>query len=414
MKVYVFEDGKAKDFFPLTMTRPVYDLRSGTTTLLEKLMDAIRGDYVLHTRDYLAEVTAEAHPGVPVNAPVEAEDALFVNGRWLYRGDAVELGDEHAAYAGGQLVYAYAKASTMEKLKGLSVPEALERLKAELGSQEVDARLAEWPWDLVFANPEMIEYDFKRLGKTGVHGEVKGDVEILGGEDRVYIAPGAKVYPGVVIDAEGGPVYIGEGARIYPFSFIEGPSSIGPGTYIMTGAKIREGVTAGPVVRMGGEVEESVVHGYSNKYHDGFLGHAYVGEWVSTHHEQRPKERLQRGRRIHQREAREVRLNKGGQHHRRPHQDEHRDTPQHGRRDRRHVQRPLHRPLAEVHTQLHLVPQREAKQGQRAPPHAPHRRDRDEQEGQEAHRGPEEALQVPLRDDQGGEGVLHTAIRKKV
>ncbi len=281
MRVYVFEDEKTVDFFPLTMTRPVYDLRTGITTILEKIMASVKGDYVLHTRDYLAEVTAEAHPGVPVNQPVTGEDSLFINGRWLYKGDGIDTGDEHVATAGDSVAYIYAKASTMERLKGASVPEAIERLRAELGSQSVDARLAEWPWDLVFANPEMIEYDFERLGKRGVHGKLLGKVDIIGGEDRVYIAPGAKVYPGVVIDAEGGPVYIGEGARIYPFSFIEGPGSIGPGTYVMIGAKIREGVTAGPVVRVGGEVEESIIHGYSNKYHDGFLGHAYVGEWVN-------------------------------------------------------------------------------------------------------------------------------------
>ena len=280
MKVYVFEDEKYENFFPLTMTRPVYDLRTGVTTLLEKFMRAIEGDYVLHTRDYLAEVVGESHPGLPVNAPVEAEDSLFINGRWMYRGEELDL-DEHVAEAEGGVAYVYAKASTMEKYRGSSIGEALKGLLGELGRDRVEARLAEWPWDLVFANPEMLEDDFRHIGDRGVHVDLPRSVEIMGGRDRVYIARGAKVYPNVVIDAEGGPVMIWEGARVYPFSFIEGPGSIGPGTYVMTGAKIREGVTAGPVVRMGGEVEESIVHGYSNKYHDGFLGHAYVGEWVN-------------------------------------------------------------------------------------------------------------------------------------
>ncbi|MCD6564142.1 MAG: hypothetical protein J7K23_09550, partial [Thermoproteales archaeon] len=100
-------------------------------------------------------------------------------------------------------------------------------------------------------------------------------------KEDLYIAPGAKVYPNVVIDTSEGPVMIDEGAKVYPFVFIEGPSSIGKKTYVMTGAKVREAFTAGPVCRVGGEVEESIMHGYSNKYHDGFLGHAYVGEWVN-------------------------------------------------------------------------------------------------------------------------------------
>ena len=84
----------------------------------------------------------------------------------------------------------------------------------------------------------------------------------------------------VVIDAEHGPVYIDEGAEIHPFTRIEGPCYVGKKS-ILLGAKCREGNSIGPMCRVGGEVEESIIHGYSNKYHDGFLGHAYVGEWVN-------------------------------------------------------------------------------------------------------------------------------------
>ena len=84
----------------------------------------------------------------------------------------------------------------------------------------------------------------------------------------------------VVLDAEHGPIYIDEGAEIHPFTRIEGPCYIGPKT-ILLGAKCREGNSIGPMCRIGGEVEESIIQGYSNKYHDGFLGHAYVGQWVN-------------------------------------------------------------------------------------------------------------------------------------
>jgi UDP-N-acetylglucosamine diphosphorylase/glucosamine-1-phosphate N-acetyltransferase len=84
----------------------------------------------------------------------------------------------------------------------------------------------------------------------------------------------------VVIDAEHGPIYIDEGAEIHPFTRIEGPCYIGRKS-ILLGAKCREGNSIGPFCRIGGEVEESIIHGFSNKYHDGFLGHSYVGEWVN-------------------------------------------------------------------------------------------------------------------------------------
>ena len=94
------------------------------------------------------------------------------------------------------------------------------------------------------------------------------------------MARGTVIHPLVVIDAEHGPVYLDEGVEVHPFTRIEGPCYIGPKS-ILLGAKCREGNSIGPMCRIGGEVEESIIHGYSNKYHDGFLGHAYVGEWVN-------------------------------------------------------------------------------------------------------------------------------------
>ncbi len=283
MKLCLFEDEKAVDFFPLTMTRATYELRCGRTTLMEKLIDAFgRGREVcLSARGYLEEVLRERYPGYSVNSLGQPDDTLFVNGRWLYMGEEVDLEDEYVGVSGGQVVLINARRETIKRVGDLPIPELVKKLSEELGRDEVKAKLAQWPWDLVFANPEMIKYDFKRLGRSGIHGKVHGSLEIVGDRDLVYVAPTAKVYPHVVIETEGGPVIIDEGSIVYPFAFIQGPSSIGEGTYVMTGAKVREGFTAGPVCRVGGEVEESIIHGYSNKYHDGFLGHAYVGEWVN-------------------------------------------------------------------------------------------------------------------------------------
>ena len=84
----------------------------------------------------------------------------------------------------------------------------------------------------------------------------------------------------VVLDAEHGPIYIDAGAEIHPFTRIEGPCYIGAGS-VLFGAKCRAGNSIGPMCRIGGEIEGTIIQGYSNKYHDGFLGHAYVGQWVN-------------------------------------------------------------------------------------------------------------------------------------
>ena len=146
--------------------------------------------------------------------------------------------------------------------------------------REMKARLINNLWEPVKHNAEAIKEDFELMGKKGILGAMAPESTIYGPEDSVYVAPGAEIHPMVVLDTRGGPVIISEGVKVFPFTRIEGPAYIGPNCQIV-GGKIREDCSFGPECRIGGEVEECIVQGYSNKYHDGFLGHAHVGEWVN-------------------------------------------------------------------------------------------------------------------------------------
>ena len=117
-------------------------------------------------------------------------------------------------------------------------------------------------------------------GRSGIEGAVEQPAAFRGSRDDLYVAPGATVHPMVVLDATAGPIYIDQDAEIHPFTRVEGPCYVGKQS-ILLGAKCRQGNTIGPMCRVGGEVEQSILHGYTNKYHDGFLGHAYVGRWVN-------------------------------------------------------------------------------------------------------------------------------------
>lgn len=92
--------------------------------------------------------------------------------------------------------------------------------------------------------------------------------------------PGSRIWPGAVISTETGPVFLDRDSVIRPGSFVEGPCYVGAGTLI-DGAKVRPGCSFGPQCRIGGEVEASLFQGYANKHHDGFIGHAFIGEWVN-------------------------------------------------------------------------------------------------------------------------------------
>lgn len=285
MKLCIFEDG-AEKLFPIAYTRATFELKCGYVSLLERILRNYPDTpYCVFGRDYLAGVLKN-RLGVPVNdlSQLKGDTVLFVNGRWLMQADELSLeGPEAVGTQGDDILCVRANADTLDKCAADSFEAMLANLKEALPNVEVEATVIEYPWHLVQQNPAAMETDFAYLGQTGIHGTCSKHAAIWPEDqdtDRIYIAPGAEVHPFVALDVEHGPVYIDEDAIIYPHTRIEGPAYIGKKTYIV-GGKIREGCSIGPVCRVGGEVEESIIHGYSNKYHDGFLGHAYVGEWVN-------------------------------------------------------------------------------------------------------------------------------------
>jgi UDP-N-acetylglucosamine diphosphorylase/glucosamine-1-phosphate N-acetyltransferase len=235
----------------------------------------------LFCRDYLAEVVREATPGVPVNQP-PTENCLFLNGRFI-------LGEKLPAPASQNLVWkkdgevaaawiSGNRLSALAKIKDGIIPTSwFEGLPVE----EIDGTFIRYPWDLVHHNPEQIKKDFAFFNRGGqILGKIYPNVTLLD-EKNIYIAAGAKIKPGVVLDAEDGPIYIDEGATIMANASLQGPLFVGAKSAIKMGAKIYEGTSIGEVCKIGGEVEESIIHSYSNKQHEGFLGHAYLGQWVN-------------------------------------------------------------------------------------------------------------------------------------
>jgi len=141
--------------------------------------------------------------------------------------------------------------------------------------------LMTYPWDLLYANAKQIAVDYDALGCTGEKAGMIYEGVHMVNPGRVTVGPGAVIKPGVVIDAEKGPVWIDAEAVIYPQAVLEGPCYVGRGTWISMGAKIYEGVSIAAWCKIGGEVEECVIHACTNKRHDGFLGHSVLGEWVN-------------------------------------------------------------------------------------------------------------------------------------
>jgi len=281
----IFEDKKAENFHPLTLTRPVYELRCGISTLWKKISQISQENLYLFCREYLSQITSQRVRKAKVNQlqDLKNKDVLFVNGRLLCLDKKIALeGDEKIAVQEQDIVYARLNKDTLKKLSFESAEEIediLVQAKEMVEVEEVKVNLLKYLWDLIKFNGKAIRADFKLKGKNGIEGKVDKGAYLINAS-QIYIGKGARIEPGVVLNGEGGPIYIEEKVKIRPPTLIDGPSYIGEET-IIDGAKIREGCSVGPVCRIGGEIEESIFHAYSNKHHDGFIGHTYVGEWVN-------------------------------------------------------------------------------------------------------------------------------------
>jgi UDP-N-acetylglucosamine diphosphorylase / glucose-1-phosphate thymidylyltransferase / UDP-N-acetylgalactosamine diphosphorylase / glucosamine-1-phosphate N-acetyltransferase / galactosamine-1-phosphate N-acetyltransferase len=285
MRLIVFDRPTEKriHFYPLALSRPIFELRCGMTSLLDKLIAKVGArDAACFVPEYLAG-SYRGKTNRPVNddSKLAGDDLLLVDGRVKAAEFNVDpLGKSQVGLGdGGEVLYARVAKADLGKLKTQSLDALLESAAATLPRAE-PVPVWNYVWDLVLENPAMLTADFRAAGRCGVEGKVEEPHAVRGSRNDVYIAPGVVVHPMVVIDAEHGPVYLDEGVEVHPFTRIEGPCYVGKKS-ILLGTKCREGNSIGPMCRLGGEVEESIIHGYSNKYHDGFLGHAYVGEWVN-------------------------------------------------------------------------------------------------------------------------------------
>jgi UDP-N-acetylglucosamine diphosphorylase/glucosamine-1-phosphate N-acetyltransferase len=283
----IFEDSFTRRLLPLTYLRPVYDLRCGILTLREKLARAYPGSTVhLHVRGTLKDLVAQQHQGILVNR-VEGVRCLFLNGRVLASGALAKAvppdGPDGLFVMGETLVAARISGKALDAIRG-KLPDAVTAsLFGSLPVTPVSVTEIRYPWDLINHNGEEIRADFALIAPTPdkrVRGTVYPGAHLVS-PGNIVVGEGSKIKPGVVLDAEGGPIFIGSQVTVFPNAVIEGPAFIGDRSLIKVGAKIYENTSIGEVCKVGGEVEASIIHAYSNKQHDGFLGHAYLGMWVN-------------------------------------------------------------------------------------------------------------------------------------
>src|SRR5574341_774577 len=301
-KLFIFEDDKFGNFYPLTYNRPVYELLCGVLKFREKIPFYFPDCEInLLCRDFLPSILTEKTKscGVKVNDfnVSDSDEIYLVNGRVLAdeKFKSEIPGEEKLLFQQENFVLGKVSGnefkSKLEIFRHLySVPK-LKQLKETFEVKETQLNLVNYIWEIVgqsespTKNALEIQQDFERLKfkldfkNMFKHNQVDGQAVIYDLE-KVYIGKKVEIEAFCLLNAQKGPIYIDDGVKILAHSRIEGPCYIGKDTQIV-GGKVREGCSIGPQCRVGGEVEETVFLGYSNKYHEGFMGHSYIGEWVN-------------------------------------------------------------------------------------------------------------------------------------
>ena len=285
--VVLFEDSLWQRFLPLVYFRGLFQLRCGVGELWQRVERVATRDAVevaLWGRPEIADLAAE-QTGRMTNVSCE-QGGLLLNARGFWRN--LPTYDERDSWIGSvgadqQIACICADDQLAQRLSPEVMLDAdrLQESVEELPRRDVShlVTMFDWPWEVVHFNLKAIDSDWRLAGLRGTSPASPGVFHI--NPEQIHIGAGSRVKPCVVIDAEDGPVWIGANVTVQPHSYIQGPCYIGNNSLIQPGAVIHEGCSFGPRCKIGGEVEASIVQGFSNKQHNGFLGHAYLGEWIN-------------------------------------------------------------------------------------------------------------------------------------
>jgi UDP-N-acetylglucosamine diphosphorylase / glucose-1-phosphate thymidylyltransferase / UDP-N-acetylgalactosamine diphosphorylase / glucosamine-1-phosphate N-acetyltransferase / galactosamine-1-phosphate N-acetyltransferase len=284
MQIFLFEDEGVSRFRPLLHLKPVYDLRLGMMSLREKFESRL-GSVSLHARRILEPYLQETNPQTSINR-ASTDDTLFLNGRVICdaafaekvnRG-AFEFGT--AYFNGGQLV---AFRTDARKLFSETLPDVIEAkfISERMPVRQISCDYVGFMWDLIRLHPQ----EFLREARTDNRfGKILGNVHpraTLVNESKIFIDEGAEVKAGAVLDADAGYIIISKNATVLPNAVLMNNVFVGEGATVKIGAKIYSNVYIGKKSKAGGEIEDSILEPFSNKQHDGFLGHSYLSSWCN-------------------------------------------------------------------------------------------------------------------------------------
>ncbi|HXH20345.1 MAG TPA: GlmU family protein [Chitinophagales bacterium] len=253
---------------PFTFSRPVADIRVGILTIRQKweLATGLRSSTV--TEPYLSKKFPVRHASVDlfVNGSILPDDELLTELSHLKTGECLVQGP-------------FLLAAVIEKHEGVFSAE-LTHKKGKLKACKTEPMQVRYLWDIFSKNDKAIEQDFAALTARRKSRKPDASNRLIDSSNDIFIEEGAKVHC-AMLNAGNGPIYIGRDAEVMEGAMIRGPFALCDHAVVKMGAKIYGATTVGPYSKVGGEIHNSVIFGYSNKAHDGFLGNSVIGEWCN-------------------------------------------------------------------------------------------------------------------------------------
>ena len=265
MNYILFDDNTWQNLLPLTFTKPVSEIRIGILTITEKWETYLSGKLTFQTKEYLSS----KYKAVYTN------NAVFINGKICPTPELLSqinnLEFNKGIKKGNTLI-----AFRSNQASALNIEDALS------SSVETDINFlsVENTWDIFSKNGEAIKQDFELLTKGRTSQALSSSNTVIGDTKAIFLEEGA-VVEAAILNTKSGPIYIGKDAEIMEGSVVRGPFALGEHSALKLSTKVYGPTTIGPHSKVGGEVNNSVVFGYSNKAHDGFLGNSVIGEWCN-------------------------------------------------------------------------------------------------------------------------------------
>jgi UDP-N-acetylglucosamine diphosphorylase/glucosamine-1-phosphate N-acetyltransferase len=262
-----FDEAEWAQFYPFSETRPIAEFRLGMLRIGEKWARGLDKSYSHLVRDELAALYPfkSKAQNLLVNGSVLPDAQLLEAVKGLHPGASLQKGSKLLACVVAQDDLDLVKQGNWQA--------------AEQIEYEGEIRSIEHNWDLFRLNAEEIQSDFQII-TSGRKSEAVSSSNTIIGDHPVFLEPGAKV-EAAVLNTESGPIYVGEHAEIMEGSLLRGPVALMSHAVLKMGAKVYGGSTLGPFVKCGGELNNVLLFGYSNKAHDGFLGNSVIGEWCN-------------------------------------------------------------------------------------------------------------------------------------